>query len=79
MTGMNPFGSWRESFYALYIKCVFRILNNFSYIDNKFIIEAFKVCQYVGHWQALKGSIINYLSMLLKLFKILNIQLMYKS
>ena len=32
-----------KSFYALYIKCVFRILNvNFSYIDNKFIIEALK-------------------------------------
>ena len=25
---------------------MFRILNNFSYIDNKFIIEAFKAGQY---------------------------------
>ena len=41
MLGMRPFGGWRGSLYALYIKCVFRILNNFSYIDNKFIIEDF--------------------------------------
>ena len=58
---------------------MFRILNNFSNIDNNFILEVFITCQYVGHWQALKASKINLLSMLLKLFKILNIQLMYKS
>ena len=68
------FSAWRESFYDLYINCMFRILNNFSNIDNKFIIEAFKASQYVGHWQVLKASIINLLSMLLKLFKMLNIQ-----
>ena len=32
-----------------------------------------------AHSQVLNASIINLLSMLLKLFKILNIQLMYKS
>ena len=46
--GKRPFCAWSEAFYALYmyINCMIRILNNFSYIDNKFIVEAFKA----WHW-----------------------------
>ena len=42
MPGVRPFGCWRESFYALYIICMFRILYNFRYIDNKFILVSIK-------------------------------------
>ena len=46
MPGMRPLGGSRRSFYALYINRMFRILNNFSYIGSKFIIEAFKTRQW---------------------------------
>ena len=55
---------------------MFRILNNFSYLDNTFIIEAFKACQLAfSAWKEVNWCLeVGFLCLehLLNMFRILN-------